>query len=733
MAEYNRLQNSFVTGYLDPTLHGLFTSQSYGTGLKECYNYIPSSLGFLYRRPGTRFLDFAIPSTATENKIYAMRSEDGLLLYCISEGRIDFFSVDLQRTFYIENGAQYLSGGDKHSIPWSKDDIKDLSLYEFEGIIYIVHPDYPPHKIATLDQSKLELTATTTATASYEATTVADDTLYLSSVYIANAFYCQKIEFKSGGIETFSQPGHYPSCQTFKGGRWYLAGCKDRPSTIFASRAPDVNGDYRFNDFTIGSYYLLHTVNTMTKTTVYTTNEKAGAIDDVKYASSTSTDEKVIVNGLDTTVPQSTSSDTYTRYDSSGSTISGGSVLNPSDTVKSSTKKFVITTSAETWTLKSDVQNDDALELTEADMYGTKINWLITQQRVIAGTSRSIWMDNGNAATPSTLDMLKTLGVTTSKITPVNHSSMIIFVPADMRSVKGFNYDTDAEGYVISDISSTARSLFKDSKIKDMVVIEGRETLLWVLLENGRLLSCTLGSTYGWAEHELGGDGRVISMSQYHTDDDEGEIFFTVQRGNRITVEMLLLEDIVNTDVYTLCDCSIPLSAEGGTANLASLSSNMSQPYATGDEVQVVAGGWPRARFVFNPTLAYIGPGSMTGIYIGYPYTSRCEMLWQELPISSGQTSLGFFRKAISVVLQVYRSAGAECGWICGENEHLEAFQRLAKSNKAEPECAEYYSGVVKLPVPSNTDEQTNAVIECTYPLPMTIQAIETRYILQEV
>ena len=733
MAEYNRLQNSFITGYLDPTLHGLFTSQTYSTGLKQCYNFIPSSLGFLYRRPGTRFLDFAIPSTATENKIYAMRSEDGPLLYCISEGRIDFFSVDLQRTFYIENGAQYLSGGDKHSIPWSKDDIEDLSLYELEGVVYIVHPDYPPHKIATLEQSKLELTATTTTTATYDATTTADEEVYLSNIYIANAFYCQKITFKSGGIETFSKPGHYPSCQTFKGGRWYLSGCTERPSTIFASRAPDVNGDYRFNDFTIGSYYLLHTIATMTKTTTYDVSEKDGAIDDVKYTSSVSTDEKVTVSGLDIDVPEGTSSDTYARYDSNGSLISGGSVENPSATIKSQTKKLVVTTTAETWTLKSDIQNDDAIELTEADMYGTKINWLITQQRVIAGTSRSVWMDNGSAATPSTLDMVKTLGVTTSKITPVNYSSMIIFVPADRRSVKGFNYDTDAEGYVISDISSTARSLFKDSKIKDMAVIEGRETILWVLLENGRLLSCTLGATYGWAEHELGGDGKVISMSQYHTDDNDGEIFFTVQRGDKITVEALLLEDIVNTDVYTLCDCMIPLSAEGGTTNLASLSESMEQPYTTGDKVQIVAGGWPRAEFAFAPTLAYIGPGNTAGIYIGYPYTSRCEMLWQELPVSSGQTSLGFFRKAISVVLQVYRSAGAECGWISGEKEHFETFQRLAKSNKTEPESVEYYSGVIKLPVPSNTDEQTNAVVECTYPLPMTIQAIETRYILQEV
>lgn len=748
MAEYNRLQNSFATGYLDPTLYGFFTADAYNTGLKKCLNFIPSSLGYLYRRPGTKFLDFPLPSTATENKLYAMSTDNGPLLYCVSEGRIDFFSVDLKRVFYIENGTQYSSNGDKCSIPWSADDIASISLYEFEREIYVVHPSYPPHKITIVAQGNFELSVVNVydddgnkLKGTEKALETKDPELLISDIFIANAFYCQKVSFKKGGIESFSKAGHYPSCQTFKGGRWYLAGCNDSPSTIYASRAPDVNGDYRFNDFTIGNYYIVHLVVSMTKTTIYEDNESAGSIESVKYSANTTTDEEVRINGVDSEIPESTSSTQYTRCSRTENTdgsitwtkLDGGDIESPVEQIKAQTQKLEVTTVSETWTLKSDIQNDDAIELTESDMYGTKINWLITQQRVIAGSNRSIWMDTGAAATPSTFDLVKTLGVTTSNITPVIHSSMIIFVPADMKSVKGFNYDTDAEGYVMTDISATARSLFRNSKIKDMVVIEGRESILWVLLDNGKLLSCTLGSTYGWAEHELGGDGKVISMSQYHTNNNEGEIFFTVQRGDRITVEMLLLEDIVNTDVYTLCDCSVSLDKEGNEQDLSALSNNDAKPFAEGDEVQIVAGGWPRASFEFKSETVDVGPGSMAGIYIGYAYKSSCHMLWQELPVSSGQTSLGLFRKAISMAMQVYRSAGAECGWISGNKKHLDTFQRLAKANMEEKEYVDYYTGIVKLPVPSNTDEQVNAVVECSYPLPMTIQAIETRYILQEV
>lgn len=738
MAEYNRLQNSFVTGYLDPLLHGLFTSDVYNTGLKECLNFIPSSRGYLYRRPGTRFLDFAVPSTATKNRLHAMRSDNGPLLFLISEGRIDFFSVDLRRTFYIDSNTVYTGAGDKCSIPWEADALADLSIYEFESAIYIVHPDYPPHKITILAQGDFAFTTTVVKTATYDIPNVGQGTtLSISELYAANGFYCAKINFKNGGIETFSKIGHYPSCQTFKGGRWYLSGCSDSPASIYASKAPDTYGNYRFNDFGVGNYYMTHLVVTMRKITVYENYESDGKILSVKYTSNTTTEENVKVDGLQSEVPQSSSSDTYYRYKSTSET--GEKVGTWVDTDgagsadKALTKMLIVETKAETWTLKSDLQNDDAIELTETDLYGSRVNWLITQQRVIAGTNRSIWMDDGNPATPSTFDLVKTLGVTTSKIPPLLHSSMIIFVPADMRSVKAFNYDTDAEGYVLTDISQTARSLFRDSRIKDITIVEGSETLIWVLLENGKLLSCTLGSTYGWAEHELGGDGSVLSMSAYHTDEDSGEIFFTVKRGEKITVEVLVLEDIVNTNVFTLCDCMIPLSADGEEQDLSQLSDNVDQPYTTGDEIQIVAGGWPRQPFSFEPTTHDVGPGSTAGIYIGYAYTSRCHMLWQELPVSSGQTSLGFFRKAISMAMQVYRSAGAECGWISGSRKHLDPFQRLAKSNTLEPTYADYYTGIIKLSVPSNTNEQVNAVVECSYPLPMTIQAIETRYALQEV
>lgn len=736
MAEYTRIQNNFASGYVDPTLHGLIASDTYGSGLKRCLNFLPSSLGYLYRRPGTRFLGVNLDGVST-CRIHAVKSDLDLVVAVISYHKIDFYMMDDRGTvkdlFHIEHGQvfdEFRNG--VNFIPWSDSALPDLDIYEFEGSLYIVHEDYPPCVVRTVNRGTSEVMVDETEpveAASYDAPETQQE-YFLSQVRGPAGLYCEKVKFKDGGLETFDKPYHYPSCQTFKGGRWYLSGLKEKPATIYASKAPDVNGDYRFDDFGVGAFYLVHLKATMTKVTTYETNELAGNIENVVYRSTDNTtdeDSRIAVNGLDVEVPEPSSTTVYKRYNSSNELISEMSEDMAFDETKFNTKTLEVITTADTWTLKSDMQLDDALELNESDMYGSRVNWLLTQQRVIAGTSRSIWMDNGSPATPADFDMVKTLATTTSHIKPVMLSSMIIFVPSDRKGVKAFYYDNDAGGYQLIDISASARSLFRESTVMEIAMVEGRENILWVLLSNGRLLSCTMGASYGWAEHEIGGGGNVLSIFPYLSDSGMSSLFMVVRRGQKTGVERMVLEDLVNTNVFTLCDCAVDIDAEGGEVDFSSVNA-----YSEGDELQIVAGGWPRLPFQFQKTQMDIGPGSTAGIYVGYPYRSECTMLWQELPTNASQSSLSFFRKATSMALLVYRSAGAECGWYAGGRKHLDPFQRLAKSNAVEPTYADYFTGIVKLSVPSNTSEQVNATVECNQPLPMTVQAIETRYIIQE-
>lgn len=745
MPEYTRLQNSFIAGYVDPTLHGLTNTETYAQGLRECTNFIPSSLGYLYRRPGTSFTGWSWTTQGDDAKpmrLNVIKTPTGPMLVVIHDHTIDFLKEGAVAAFSLTDGDVVRTGvldTIEISVPWDDADLKDLDIYEFQGSLYIIHPDYPPHVVNNAAGALFTFEWEELRPASYAVTQAEATRTQVGDVWLKTGFTCLPVAFEDG---RFSRPRHYPSCQTFKGGRWYLSGTREKPSTVYASKAMDARGAYRFSDFRLGEYYLLAVTSRYVKTTVYEQNEAEGTIADVQYESLSETEIKDretlkdVTDLLDYEVPEGTSSDETKRYAAVHEDYSG--VQTTEDLGQ--TKVKVVTTTATTYSLKSDVEPDDGLELTESDMYGSKIMWLLTQQRVIAGTQRSIWMDTGEAATPSTFDMVQTLASTVAPVHPVQYGSLVIYVPGDRRSVRGFYYDDNAGGYRVQDISMSARTLFT-SDVEELALCEGIETILWVRLKDGTLLSCTMGAATGWARHTLGGSGRVLSVVPYHDDDGSSRIYLSVARTQggrtRTTIERLDLQDLVQTKVFRLMDCerSARNIQNDGTVSMTGLS-GLYDGFTEGIG-WVLHDGWAyplQEDGSYAPGIVTSGDsGSTPDVRTGYSYTSRCSMLWQELPTNSSQTSLGMKRRASSMLLQVYRSGNPYGGYWTPQRERLEQLQRLVRGNQIQTEKPELYTGLVKIPVPSNTDEMVHAVVQADEPLPMTILAIETRYNIQEV
>ena len=737
MAEYTRLQNSFAAGYVDPTLHGLTNSNLYNQGLMECHNYIPSSLGYLYRRPGTKYIgrSSSYVSPGRRNvRLCALKTNNGPMVVCFYEGSIDIWREGVETGYTIENGAQTDSG--VSSVPWKGEELAEMDIYEYEGSLYIVHRNHRPHVIEHIKESYWNIYAENGDEATYTATVAGAVDMPLEDIRFSTGFNCLPVDFK---LNMFTYKGDFPSCQTFKGGRWFLSGTDDNPATIYGSKAPDALGNYRFDDFRIGEYYLLVVNSRYVKTTIYTSTESEGSIVSVEYDSSSNQNVQPLVfvspeDFIDYDVPADTSYDVVKRYTATGQET----------TSETETKRKTVTTVATTYAVKANVNPDDGIELTETDMYGSSVNWMLTQQRVIAGTDRSIWMDRGEAATPATFDMVQTLASTVAPVHPVQYGSMIIFVPGNRRGVRGFYYDDNAGGYSVVDISASARTLFK-ADVKEMAMCEGQETILWLLLTDGSLLSCTLGSAYGWASHNIGGDGFVESIVAYHDDDGSSSLFLAVNRrsGTRQwdTVEKLDLEDLVQTKVFTLMDCQHDVPASllfDGTIEKTGLSEMFHGIIDEDTAPYVLHNGWAYPTTFEDESVVYAPGISSTeqgapDVKIGYGYRSRAMMLWQELPAQSAQSSLGMKRKATSMLLQIYRSGNPFGGYWTNQSEKLEQLPRLVKGNAAPTYNPDLFSGLVRIHVPSNTDEMVHAVVQADEPLPMTVLAIETKYVLQEV
>lgn len=211
MAEYTVLQNNFISGEITPYMGGRIDSPRYQTGLETCENFIPTRFGALVKRPGTLYVG---------TLGHALKLEVKLSLFDAGvDGKFIIEFTHEQVRIWTDEGELVEDGfGDPLEIasPYQKSEIARLSCVMNKGVMYIVHPN---HKPAKLEHSSSD-----------------------------PAFVLTQLTFT--GDRLFDSAGNYPSAQTFKGGRWYLAATDNEPNTIFASRTPTADTGDRFTDFT---------------------------------------------------------------------------------------------------------------------------------------------------------------------------------------------------------------------------------------------------------------------------------------------------------------------------------------------------------------------------------------------------------------------------------------------------------------------------------------------------
>lgn len=143
------VQPSFTGGEISPSLYARTDLARYASSLKTCRNFIVSSFGGVYNRPGTRY----IAASKTNQKV-----------------RLIPFQFNTQQTYVIElganyarfysNGLQVLSGGSPVEIatPWSATDVWSLRYTQSADVLYLTHPNYPPQMIERTGASSFQIT-----------------------------------------------------------------------------------------------------------------------------------------------------------------------------------------------------------------------------------------------------------------------------------------------------------------------------------------------------------------------------------------------------------------------------------------------------------------------------------------------------------------------------------------------------------------------------------------------
>lgn len=131
-------QPSFTGGELSPSLYARVDLSRYATSLQTCRNFIVSSYGGVYNRPGTTY----IQNTNTNQSVR-------LLPFAFNTTQTYVIELGPNYARFYSNGAPIMSGGSPLQIatPWGAADIWGVHYTQSADVMYLAHPLYPPQVI----------------------------------------------------------------------------------------------------------------------------------------------------------------------------------------------------------------------------------------------------------------------------------------------------------------------------------------------------------------------------------------------------------------------------------------------------------------------------------------------------------------------------------------------------------------------------------------------------------
>jgi hypothetical protein len=291
---------------------------------------------------------------------------------------------------------------------------------------------------------------------------------------------------------------------------------------------------------------------------------------------------------------------------------------------------------------------DNAIFLQEADLNGTHMNWAISQKRLIVGTDKSIWMDNGDLCTPATFDMNLIAYTGSHTVAPCLLESIVLYAGKNGTSLHALSFSTEAGGFQDYDLSADAEH-FLASPIVSMRVTAAPDPILWIARADGMLVSCTIDFKTGmvaWASHPMG--TALVETLAVCAD----QLFMVVKRGTKRMVERMVFQNIGTTAQadFHFVDSGLVFTYGSPTATVTGLTHLIGQTvtaWADGailPEMTVPAGGAITYAVTFSK------------IHIGLAIESKIETLRPEIPVQG--TSQGKVKGIMDIKLRLYRSFG---------------------------------------------------------------------------
>ena len=358
-----------------------------------------------------------------------------------------------------------------------------------------------------------------------------------------------------------------------------------------------------------------------------------------------------------------------------------------------------------------------------------EIRSMISVRGLLLLTSGSEWIVTGgstsDAISPSAIKLDNQGYRGAAKVQPIVVGNTVLFAQRLGGVVRDFSFDYTQDSYVGKDLTILARHLFKGREISAWDYAQAPDSVVWVVLDDGALVSLTYmkeQDVWAWTRHESGpGNDAFFEDVTVIEEDGEDVPYFIVRRTvngvRKRYIERLHSRAFEDVQDAFFVDCGLTYSGPPATtiSGLGHLEGQTLVALADGNVVRnlVVTGGAVRLQ------------NAASKIHIGLPVTAAIETLDLDVGQVQGLGTVQGRSKSVSeVTFRVENTRGIFTGPEDGERDGGTLVEYKQRRNENWNEAISLYTGDLTVTPYWDWSTSGSMWVKQFDPLPMTILSI---------
>lgn len=620
--------------------------------------------------------------TATNYKIGDLVTNNAVYYRCLTNHISGTFATDLT----AGNWAVTIATDTAYELvsPYAAADVKEIKYCQSADVIYLWHPEYPPHKLSRVSDANWQINDVnakpppTTEDSISPNTTVTPDAVTGEAIH----FHAGGSVFLAGDVGKTLRSGagsaaivayvsatqvncdivdDFSGTTAIAANYWELVGSPQ--GTITPSITGPIGaictitgGSALFRSSDVGKYIRLNSGYVKITTFTSATAIKAVVIKDLTVTTATTnwTLESSIWNATN-------------GYPSCGifyeeRLITAGVPAFPENVRGSSVGDYENFTPG--------TYDSDAFDMSVAGRVINSIHWMEPREYLILGTTGSEWRlgpeDSGKAMTPLNVVAKQQTTFGCANIDPLTIRNCTLFVQRAKTKIREFTNNPSSVNieYVAPDLTMLAEHITK-GKVAGMCYQQEPFSIVWVWMENGELASMTYlrdEDVIGWARHPM--DGLVESMCCIPGDGHD-EVCAIIKRTiNGVVVRYVEVLEKIFTDDADTFDANKGLNAffvdAGSTYNGVPTTSITGAGHLEGEEVAILADGAVKSSQTVTGGQIQLSTAASV-VHYGLPIVGTLTTMRPEVVLQDGSIQ-GKMKRIIDLIVRVYNSGTFKAG-----------------------------------------------------------------------